>query len=205
MEPAHDPRPGWSRPAVLALLLAQLWVLTAALARLGVSSAERALFTALHDLPAVLQVPLVVVMPLGSFLGGMAVAVLARLVARDMAYRAALAVPLAWLAATGTKVAVSRGRPADVLQQAIEATAGASGPGYPSGHTAVAVALATALWPDLGGAGRVVVALLATMVALSRVATGVHLPLDLVGGAAIGALAGLGAQAVVTRARRATA
>lgn len=205
MDPAHDgPRP-WSRSALLALALAQVVVLTAALARLGVSAAERAVFTGLHGLPAALEAPLVLVMPLGSFPGGMVVAVLAGLVARDMAYRLTLAVPLAWLAATATKVAVSRGRPADVLEVAVEATAGASGPGYPSGHTAVAVALATSLWPDLGGAGRGVVVVLATLVALSRVVVGVHLPLDLVGGAAIGGLAGLGARGVVARARAAPA
>lgn len=205
MGPAHDQGPTWSRASVLALGLVQLWVLTAALARLGVSPAERAVFVALHDLPAVVEVPLVAVMPLGSVPGGLGVAVLAGLAVRGMAYRVGLAVPLAWLAATGTKVAVARGRPVEVLQQAVEATGGAAGPGYPSGHTAVAVALATALWSDLGGAGRIVVAAVATMVALSRVAIGVHLPLDLVGGTAIGALAGLAARAVVTRARRSSA
>ena len=65
----------------------------------------------------------------------------------------------------------------------------------------MAVALAVALWPDLGRAGRVVVATVAGMVALARVTTGVHLPLDLLGGAAIGALAGLAARRVVRAVR----
>ena len=201
MGPAHGEERTWSRASVAALALVQVWVLTAAVARLGVSTVEQAVFTAVQGLPAALVVPFELVMPFGTLVGGLLVALLVGLALRSVAYRLTFAVPMAWLAATATKAAVSRGRPADVLELATDAAAGASGPGYPSGHTAVAVAMATALWPDLGGAGRVVVTILAAMVAVGRVVLGVHLPLDLAGGAAIGALAGLGARAVVRRAR----
>ena len=190
----------WSSSGLLALLLTQAWVLTAAVARLGVSTPERVVFRTLHALPAALAAPLVVVMPLGTLVGGLVVAALAWFVTRATGQRLTLAVPLAWVAATATKSAIDRGRPVDVLQHVVTTTS-ASGPGYPSGHTAVAVALAVALWPDLGRAGRVVVATLAGMVALARVTTGVHLPLDLLGGAAIGALAGLAARRVVRTVR----
>lgn len=201
MDTAHAAAPPWSRGAVTALALVQVWVLTAATARLGVSGVERWVFDLVHAPPAALAWPFRVVMPLGSFAGGMAVAVLGWLLGRRTGARLTLAVPVAWLAATATKAAVARGRPVDVIEQlVVEATA--EGPGYPSGHTAVAVAWATALWPDLGRRGHVTVVALATMVAVARVVTGVHLPLDLAGGAAIGALAGLAGRLMVRWAHR---
>lgn len=198
MEPAHGG--SWSRGAVAALALVQVWVLTAATARLGVSGIERWVFDVLHDPPSVVALPFEVVMPLGSLVGGLVVAALSWAIGRPTGSRLTLAVPLAWVAATATKAAVARGRPVEVLDDVV-ASAMADGPGYPSGHTAVAVAWATALWPDLGRAGRVVVAVIAAMVAVARVVTGVHLPLDLAGGAAIGALGGLGARRLVRVAR----
>ena len=190
----------WSRSGLQALLATQVWILTAAVARLGVSAPERVVFRTVHDLPGVLAAPLVLVMPLGTLVGGLVVAALAWFVTRPTGQRVTVAVPLAWTAATLTKALIDRGRPADVLQQVVTTTT-ASGPGYPSGHTAVAVALAVALWPDLGRTGRAVVATVAGMVAVARVATGVHLPLDLLGGGAIGTLAGLGARRLVQVAR----
>lgn len=199
MDTAHGTGPTWSRGAVAALALVQVWVLTAATARLGLSGVERSLFTVVFALPEPLVWPFRFVMPLGSFPGGMVLAVLGWGLGRRTGARLTLAVPLAWAAATATKAAVSRGRPAAFVEDLV-VRATADGPGYPSGHTAVAVALAAALWPDLGRRGRVVVAVVAAMVAVARVLTGVHLPLDLVGGAAVGALAGLGSRRIVRRA-----
>ena len=45
-------------------------------------------------------------------------------------------------------------------------------------------------WPWLGRRGRIVVAVLVTVVCLSRVYVGAHLPLDVVGGAALGLAVG---------------
>lgn len=57
---------------------------------------------------------------------------------------------------------------------------------FPSGHAATAVAGAmtlSRLWP----AGRPVLWALAMLIALSRIYVGVHYPLDVIGGAALGA------------------
>lgn len=64
------------------------------------------------------------------------------------------------------------------------------GNAYPSAHTAVAVGLVAALWPWLTRPQRAVGLLVALLVALNRLYIGAHWPVDVLGGAAIGLLAG---------------
>jgi membrane-associated phospholipid phosphatase len=64
------------------------------------------------------------------------------------------------------------------------------GNAYPSAHTSVAVGLVAALWPWLTWPQRVVGVATAAAVALNRLYIGAHWPVDVVGGAAIGLLAG---------------
>ncbi len=68
-----------------------------------------------------------------------------------------------------------------------------------SGHAAVAVALATAAWPYLGRWGRVAAAGLAVLVCVLRLYVGAHLPLDVVGGAGLGLMAGAAVHLLVGR------
>lgn len=92
-----------------------------------------------------------------------------------------------------------QGRPAepDALLADVVMREGAQGLGFVSGHAAIATALATALWPYLTTRGRVLSIVLASVVGLGRVYAGAHLPLDVVGGVAIGALTGIAANALV--------
>ncbi|MCA1657062.1 MAG: phosphatase PAP2 family protein, partial [Actinobacteria bacterium] len=64
----------------------------------------------------------------------------------------------------------------------------AAGLGYLSGHAAVAVAVAlgTAALPRLRGPGRAAVLAAVPVVGLCRIYVGAHLPLDVLGGAALG-------------------
>jgi undecaprenyl-diphosphatase len=62
------------------------------------------------------------------------------------------------------------------------------GNAYPSAHTALVVALACGLWPWLSWPQRAVAWTLAVLVALNRLYIGAHWPIDVLGGAAIGAL-----------------
>ena len=62
----------------------------------------------------------------------------------------------------------------------------AAGLGYLSGHAAVSAALASAALPHLGRRGRTAVLLALPVVGAARMHVGAHLPLDVVGGAALG-------------------
>ena len=64
------------------------------------------------------------------------------------------------------------------------------GNAYPSAHTSVAVGIVAAAWPWLTRSQRVAGVTIATLVALNRLYIGAHWPVDVVGGAAIGLVAG---------------
>jgi undecaprenyl-diphosphatase len=157
----------------------------------SVSGAERAVFRWVNGLPDVLYVPLDVVMQLGNVVTVGVLAVIALVLRR---YRLAVGIGMAgaaaYFASKVVKQTVDRGRPAALLDDVHQRGAHAGGLGYVSGHAAVAFAVVTvvALW--LTPRGRTVVWVLAATVALARVYVGAHLPLDVVGGAALGTVCG---------------
>ena len=65
------------------------------------------------------------------------------------------------------------------------------GNAYPSAHTAMVVAVVSALWPWTKWPQRIVGVTFAVLVACNRIYIGAHWPLDVVGGSAIGLLAGI--------------
>ena len=67
---------------------------------------------------------------------------------------------------------------------------GAGSLGYPSGHAAVAGALTVVVAAHLGRRWAVAALVLGVAVLLGRMYVGAHLPLDVVGGAALGAVSG---------------
>lgn len=95
----------------------------------------------------------------------------------------------AWAVAWAVKRLVERGRPGALLLD-VHFREGASGFGYVSGHAAIASAMAAVLWPFLGWRARAASVTIAMAVGFGRVVAGAHLPLDVVGGAAIGLLVG---------------
>jgi undecaprenyl-diphosphatase len=97
----------------------------------------------------------------------------------------------AWAGSRVFKEIVDRGRPGEVLTDvSFGYGIPMTGPGYPSGHTAVAFAIAVVLSPYLPRWLRWGLYALAAVVAFSRVYLGAHLPLDVVGGAAYGLIVG---------------
>lgn len=107
-----------------------------------------------------------------------------------LALDAVLAAGSIYLIAKLVKEFVHRGRPQTLLDQVHILGEPARGLGYVSGHSAVAVALATVASPYLGRGGRRVAWTLAAAVCLARIYVGAHLPLDVLGGAAMGWAAG---------------
>jgi len=64
------------------------------------------------------------------------------------------------------------------------------GNAYPSAHTAMVVAAVSALWPWMRWPQRILALVFAILVACNRLYIGAHWPIGVVGGAAIGLLAG---------------
>jgi uncharacterized membrane protein YbhN (UPF0104 family)/membrane-associated phospholipid phosphatase/tRNA A-37 threonylcarbamoyl transferase component Bud32 len=152
-----------------------------------VSRLEVDLFRLVNDLPAALSPPLQLVMQAGSFgavwvAGAVALAARRRRVARDLAVTGTAA----WLAAKVVKLLVVRGRPGGLLQEVTLRGVTAGGLGFPSGHTAVAAALATAAGPYLSRRGRRLAWGGVALVSVARLNVGAHLPLDIIGGVGVG-------------------
>jgi undecaprenyl-diphosphatase len=159
--------------------------------RVGVREAN--LFRLLNDLalPSWTRWPVWGVMQLGVIGAVPLVAALALVTRRiRLAAYAALAGGTIYLIAKLVKEFVQRGRPQTLLDNVYIFDIPDRGLGYVSGHSAVAVALATVASPFLGRRARRVAWTLAGLVCVARIYVGSHLPFDVLGGAALGWAAG---------------
>ena len=150
---------------------------------------EQQTFRLVNDLPDRLYAPAWTVMQLGALAAAPAtagVAVLAgnRPLARQLVTRGTAA----WALAKVFKGLVRRGRPAALLPGVRNRGAEPRGLGYVSGHAAVSTALAATAYPHLSARGRRLAVGLASVVGVSRIYVGAHLPLDVAGGVALGLL-----------------
>jgi undecaprenyl-diphosphatase len=148
---------------------------------------ERDLFQLVNDLPQAAFPFVWVVMQLGNVVAVPLVAA-AALLARQVRLARDLLVSglLAYLAADLVKSVVRRERPGGFAVEVNFPEGPVAGLGFVSGHAAVAAALATAAVPYLTRRTRRVVWVLAWTVGLARIYVGAHLPLDVVGGVALG-------------------
>jgi membrane-associated phospholipid phosphatase len=156
-----------------------------------VGALETDAFRLVNDLPSV---PFPVVwapMQLGNLLVVPA-AVLAALAFRRWRLAAGLALAGAgvYVLAKVVKRFVERGRPSDVLGDVLVRGAAPHGLGFVSGHIAVVTGLAYVAWPWLPRWGRWAAGAAVAAVFFTRMYVGAHLPLDMVGGAALGLAVG---------------
>ncbi len=155
---------------------------------------EENVFRLVNDLPMPEWLwPVVwLLMQFGNLGAVPAVAVLAAVTRRwRLAFDMAVAGGAIWVLAKLVKASIERGRPAAYLDGVHIYGEAAGGLGYPSGHSAVAVALATVSAPYLGRRGRRVAWVLALSVCVARMWVGAHLPLDVAAGAVLGWTAGV--------------
>ena len=149
---------------------------------------EREVFSLINGLSDAFYGPINLVMQLGNFLA----VPIAALVAFALTRRWRLPLDLllsgtaAWALARVIKETVQRGRPIELIEDVILRGPPATGHGYVSGHAAVAAALAAVTATYLGRRADIALAIVAALVGLARIYVGVHLPLDVVGGAAMG-------------------
>lgn len=176
------------RDLILAAAGAILLVLSALPVHLhSISAAERGVFRAINDHTVLPFTVVWVLMQLGNFLAIPVAALVAALLRRWRLACAMLAGGLVtYYLAKVVKGIVERGRPSSLLADVHIRGSAATGRGYVSGHAAVVTLLVVLAWPYLGRRGRIAAAVAAVFVCLARVYVGAHLPLDVVGGAALG-------------------
>ena len=154
---------------------------------------ERTTFRLLNDLPDWLDWPFRIVTQAG-WIGAVpivaTVAALAR--RRRVAVDLLAAGGLAWVLAKVVKDIAHRGRPGVLLEEVILRGVPATGHGFVSGHAAVAAALATIASSEVSRRTRRLLWGVVWAVAAARIYSGAHLPLDVVGGAALGWVLGAG-------------
>ncbi len=196
--PAHAARQaqrritrGWPDVAMFVLGAVVLVLASLPVDKHTVSAAERVVFRIIND-HAVL--PFVVVWPFMQLGNIVAVPVTAAVVALFRKWRLAGGILLGgvatYLLAKVVKTIVPRGRPAELLPDVHVRGAAAAGRGYISGHAAVVTLIAALAWPYLGRRVRIAVIVVVVAVCLARVYVSAHLPLDVVGGSALGLAVG---------------
>jgi membrane-associated phospholipid phosphatase len=155
----------------------------------GVPELERRIFESVNGFPGWLEGPVQVVMAVGLLVAVPIVAAVAFALRHPRAGTAiAIAGIGAYVVVRIVKHLVTRGRPLDVFGNADVIVHGdvQGGLGFPSGHAAVSMAIVCAAIPFLRGRWRWALLAVPAGVAFGRVYVGAHLPLDVVGGAAMG-------------------
>lgn len=192
----------WRIVAVAVAAGAASWVVAV---RDPVPAWELALTAKANGAPAWAATALVPVMQVGTLAAPVLVAIVILVVRRDLLLAAGVAVGgwLVWMGAKVVKEAVGRGRPAAFDPGIVVREPSAHGFGYISGHSAVSMFTVVVVAALVPARWRSAVVGVAIVVGCARMVHGVHLPADVVGGWAFGALGAVALLALVGVADRA--
>lgn len=193
----------------IALMVVGATVLlgSALLAERGVYGWEVAIFQAVNGLPGSLRPLLWVLNQYGTAIT-IPVATVVALAFRRWVLAAALAISgvTVYVLAKVIKGYVDRGRPSALIESVVEREPfSPESLGYPSGHAAVAWAITIIVLAFMGRPWRRVAIVLAIVVPVVRMYVAAHLPLDLIGGAALGVFVASAVSLVLRVPRHATA
>lgn len=171
--------------------LAVLFVSSLPVDKNTISGIERGLYRVINDHTLLPYAVVWVGMQLGNAVV-VPITALAALIARRPRLAGALFVAgaIAYVLAKVVKRIIQRGRPHTVLTDVVIRGPQPKGLGFVSGHAAVITALVVVAWPWLGRRARIAAAFAAAFVCFSRMYVGAHLPLDMVGGVALGIAVG---------------
>ena len=192
---------------MLMVVGATVLVGSALLAERGVYGWEVAIFQAVNGLPGSLRPLLWVLNQYGTAIT-IPVATVVALAFRRWVVAAALAMSgvTVYVLAKVIKGYVGRGRPSALVESVVEREPfSPESLGYPSGHAAVAWAITIIVLAFMGRPWRRVAIVLAIVVPVVRMYVAAHLPLDLIGGAAVGVFVASAVSLVLRVPRHATA
>jgi membrane-associated phospholipid phosphatase len=183
----HRPVERSARDAVWAVIGVAVLVGTAVVASdQRVPGWERAAFDAVNERDVLPYAVVWPVMQLGNVLVVVVGAVTAAATRRFRAAAVLLAGGLlAYWLAKAVKGVVERPRPAGLIDDVAVRGPHVADNGFVSGHATVAVVVVALLAPYVGRRTAAAFVVLAALVGLSRLYVGAHLPLDVVGGAAL--------------------
>lgn len=153
----------------------------------GMHPWEISFFTAVYNWPDFLHPVFFAVTQLGS-VHALAILLLGFLLAKryHIVLKLLMTAALAYLVTGLAKDMWGRVRPHEFLLNVVNLDYVVRGPGYPSGHMALATAMALVVGYHLPRAHRWILVILLAAVGLSRMYLGIHAPLDIIGGFAIG-------------------
>ena len=172
--------------AVCAVSSLAFAVLARRASKRAVSEWEARVFRSVNSLSATLRRPVWLVMQAGSLAAVPVAAVVAARRSRAGAAALVIGGTAAWGLCKVVKRVVGRGRPADHLDDVVVRGATQHGGGFPSGHAAVATTLAAISTGIVPPPAVPFVWATSLLVCGARTYVGAHLPLDAVGGAALG-------------------
>jgi membrane-associated phospholipid phosphatase len=184
----HKIRKILRHPTTQLILAVALFVVSCILVRDGKLAAwEKIVFQFFFDLPEALSPVFWTITQFGGVGVLLAISIIFLIVKRyAIVIEMLIAGLLAELLAHVGKGMFGRPRPVEYFVDLVTRDEFISGPGFPSGHTAVATAMALVTWHYLPKGYKWISVVWIVGVAASRMYLGVHAPMDLVGGFAIG-------------------